>query len=145
MVFAYNISLCEYGKRTLPKKFALLVPFSHASCFFSGLSVFIVFASDQSVTRTDWSRPEVSIHGAGQMDRSLWGRECGQINLHLKRFARISLHFMQDPVQPCEFENGLLDSLTWLTQTKCAFFHDSGHGNGKENDQNNNAKKMYFY
>ena len=67
MVFAYNISLCEYGKRTLPKKFALLVPFSHASCLFSGLSVFIVFASDQSVTRTDWSRPEVSIHGAGQM------------------------------------------------------------------------------
>ena len=36
----------------------------------------IVFASDQSVTRTDWSRPEVSIHSAGQMDRSLWGREC---------------------------------------------------------------------
>ena len=76
MVFAYNIFLCEYGKRTLPKKFALLVPFGHASCFFSGLSLFIVFASDQSVTRTDWSRPEVSIHGAGQMDRSLWGREC---------------------------------------------------------------------
>ena len=22
-------------------------------------------------------RPEVSIHGAGQMDRSFWGRECG--------------------------------------------------------------------
>ena len=76
MVFAYNISLCEYGKRTLPNKFALLVPLRHASCFFSGLSVFIVFASDQSVTRTDWSRPEVSIHGAGQEDRSLWGREC---------------------------------------------------------------------
>ena len=78
MVVAYNISLCEYGERTLPKKFALLVPFGHASYFFSGLSLFIVFASDQSVTRTDWSRPEVSIHGAGQMDRSLWGRECSR-------------------------------------------------------------------
>ena len=31
-----------------------------------------------------------------------------QINLHLKRFARISLYFMLDPVQPWEFENGLL-------------------------------------
>ena len=28
--------------------------------------------------------------------------------MHLKRFARISLHFMLDPVQLCEFENGLL-------------------------------------
>ena len=52
---------------------------------------------------------------------------------------------MLDPVQPREFENGLLGSLTWLTETKCAFFHDSGHGNEKENNQNNNAKKMYFY
>ena len=28
--------------------------------------------------------------------------------LHLKRYARISLYFMLDPVQPWEFENGLL-------------------------------------
>ena len=76
--FSLQYFPCEYGKRTLPQKFALLLPFRHASwcSFSSGLLLFIVFASDQSVTRTDWSRPEVSIHGAGQMDRSLWGREC---------------------------------------------------------------------
>ena len=33
--------------------------------------------SEVRESRTEnWSRPEVSIHGAGQMDRSLWGREC---------------------------------------------------------------------
>ena len=35
------------------------------------------------------------------------GGYCGQINLHLKKFARIRLHFMLDPVQPREFENGI--------------------------------------
>ena len=32
--------------------------------------IFIVFPSNQSVARTDWNRPELSIRGAGQEDRS---------------------------------------------------------------------------
>ena len=38
-------------------------------------------------------------------------------NLHLKRFARISLYFMLDPVQPWEFENGLLSVCYIILQT----------------------------
>ena len=41
----------------------------------------------------------------------------GNINLHLKRFARISLHFMLDSVQPWEFENGLLTD-TWCSNRR---------------------------
>ena len=44
------------------------------------------------------------------LDLAWNGGWCGQINLHLKRFARISLHFMLDPVQPWEFENGVLNA-----------------------------------
>ena len=58
-----------------------------------------MFASDQSVTRTDWSRPDVSIHGAGQMDRSLWGRECSissnlafRLAIHIFTKTRFSSH-----------------------------------------------------
>ena len=39
-----------------------------------------------------------------------WNRGlCGQINLHLKIFARISLHSMLDLIRPWEFENGLFE------------------------------------
>ena len=32
----------------------------------------------------------------------------------------------------------LYETLTWLTQTECEFFLDSGHGNENENNSKNN-------
>ena len=39
------------------------------------LAKWIAASGDENARTENWSRPEVSIHGAGQMDRSLWGRE----------------------------------------------------------------------
>ena len=51
-------------------------------CRLLPVSTFIVLPSDQSVTRTDWNLPELSIRGAGQEDRSS-GNENGHIKAAL--------------------------------------------------------------
>ena len=59
--------------------------------------IFIVFPSDQSVARTDWNRPELSIRGAGQEDRSS-GNENAQIHANMKSTWRRRWKTSQSPL-----------------------------------------------
>ena len=76
--------------------------------------VFIVFPSDQSVARTDWNRPELSIRGAGQEDRSSGnenGRSehSGQMSAHVRGLSTSGLfpeHTTERTVR--EFVNEIL-------------------------------------